>query len=96
MDEDRFWLIVNKISNNTICNINLTKDEVLKFHTALEEKLVESYRFSLMEICFVICSYISDDIFEEFQAYLILKGKEKFHTIIKDPEAIVNWLDKLT
>lgn len=93
MKDEEFWNIIKNIKEDHKVTF-LSKKEILEFDKKLKVKLIELYKFSLMEISFVVLSYISDETFREFRSWLILQGKEKFYTTLKEPETITNWLNK--
>lgn len=101
MNEKQFWKHIEQASNNkdyydhlksTLCGLSL--DEIISFKNILLQKLVEAYAFPLLAANFVISSYVSDDGFKEFRAWLVSKGSIKFLNAINDPETIADWLDK--
>lgn len=94
MKNEKFWQIINNISENKEINFNNT-DEVLKFDKAFKEKLIESHIFPLLAANFIISSYVSDEGFQEFKAWLILQGKDKFYNAIHNPDTIAKWTKEI-
>src|SRR5687768_2366359 len=101
MNEQQFWNIIDlHLSNDesyenfkdNLCQLG--KDEIISFKRILMEKLVQSYTFPLLAANFIISSYVSDDGFKEFRAWLISKGESKFLNAVRDPETIASWLKK--
>jgi hypothetical protein len=43
-----------------------------------------------MAATFVVCSFISDDTYEDFRAWLVGQGKENFGKVLRDPNEICN------
>ena len=72
----------------------LSVREILSFEEHLRAKLRRAYTFDLMAAAFIIKSYISDDTFEDFRAWLVAQGKEQFERAVKAPESIAEFLDR--
>ncbi|MEM6259662.1 MAG: DUF4240 domain-containing protein [Planctomycetota bacterium] len=98
MDEKQFWNIVEmcnkneKIYNklyNTLSQLN--NNEIVGFHNIFIKNLSISYKFPVLEACFVIKSYVSDDLFRDFRIWLICQGRKNFFNAIQDPDLISNW-----
>ncbi len=101
MNESKFWMYINQSCESGNSNEFLKEmlygkspEEIVSFKNILLQKLVDSYVFPLLTANFVISSYVSDDGFKEFRAWLISKGKSKFLKAIDDPETIADWLEK--
>lgn len=101
MTEEEFWLCIDKASveenvynelKATLCSLRL--DEIISFHQIFLHKLSEAYTFPLLAANFVISSYVSDDGFKYFRAWLLSNGSLKFFNALKNPETISDWLDK--
>lgn len=43
-----------------------------------------------MAASFVVCSFISDDTYEDFRAWLVGQGKDNFEKVLKNPNHICN------
>lgn len=93
MDENQFWEIIDKLFKNEAIDLD-TKKDIFLFDKIFKEKLIEAYTFPLMAVSFVISSYISDEGFKEFRAWLIFQGKENFYSAINNPDSIAEWLEK--
>jgi hypothetical protein len=48
----------------------------------------------LLAANFIIQSYVSDDVFEDFRAWLVSHGRERFEAAVSDPESICDWLER--
>nr|WP_321442960.1 DUF4240 domain-containing protein [uncultured Cohaesibacter sp.] len=101
MDENEFWYIIDKYfylgNDNDEIRIYLENKElsqIIDFKNILLEKMNVSYVFPLLEANFVISSYVSDDGFADFRAWLVSKGSQKFYEALKNPETIAIWLEK--
>lgn len=101
MNETQFWKCIDQALGgdnfsddlrNVLSNMGL--DEVISFKNIFLQKLVDAYVFPLLAANFVISSYVSDDGFKDFRAWLVSKGKLNFQQAIDDPETIADWLDK--
>lgn len=101
MNEKKFWEIIERSLDSEepyesifsqLSEIN--REDILSFHYILTQKLAEACVFPVLAANFVISSYVSDDGFKEFRAWLIGQGMLKFNKAIVDPETITDWLDK--
>ena len=104
MNEDTFWQLIDKAkaarnSNFETQCVTLTElltpfsgDEIIGFEHVLREKIEEASSFPIMAASFVVCSYISDDTYEDFRAWLVGQGKEDFYKTLKDPNEICRFL----
>lgn len=102
MDNSEFWKHIDQASKSgdfhaelkgSLCVLGLS--EIISFKNILLVKLGEANTFPLLAANFVISSYVSDDGFESFRAWLISCGSNKFLTAISDPETISEWLDEI-
>lgn len=101
MNDSQFWKYIDQAlgSDNFVDNLkrmlcDLGADEVISFKNILLQKLVDAYVFPLLAANFVISSYVSDDGFKAFRAWLVSKGKSTFEKAINNPESIADWLGK--
>jgi len=96
MNEDQFWNIIEKADGDPRQMVtHLSKcqpSEIVSFHDIFRLKVRDAYQHEFMMACFVIMSYISDDSFESFRAWVVVQGLQKFAAAIKDPESFCNWL----
>jgi len=104
MNEDIFWQLIEQSQNAQNSNfetqcVTLTElltpyepAEIITFENILRAKIEEASNFKVMAATFVVCSYISDDTYEDFRAWLVGQGKEKFYKAIKDPNYICDFL----
>lgn len=104
MNEQLFWELIDKARKSIHPNfetqcVNLTEyltaytpEEILTFEHILREKIEEASTWPIMAASFVVCSFISDDTYEDFRAWLIAQGKENFYKAIKDPNEICSFL----
>ncbi len=101
MKESQFWECIDQASASddfadSLRNVlhDLDLEEIISFKNIFLKKLVEAYVFPLLAANFVISSYVSDDGFEEFRAWLVSKGKLSFQNAVDSPETIADWLEK--
>jgi len=104
MNETTFWQLIDKAragrnSNFETQCVTLTElltpyseEDIISFEHILREKIEEASSFPVMAAAFVVCSYISDDTYEDFRAWLVGQGKENFYKAIKDPNEICGFL----
>jgi hypothetical protein len=99
--EDRFWSLIESArparSVSTALTVALKKlsaAEIIGFENTFRRKLADAYVFPLLAANFVIGSYVSDDVFEDFRAWLISQGRQRFKAALSDPESICDWLDR--
>jgi hypothetical protein len=101
MNEEYFWVSIDKASKDDefyeslkeiLCGMTLS--EIISFENILQIKMTEAYVFPLLEANFVISSYVSDDGFKDFRAWLISRGRARFYAALNDVETIADWLDK--
>ena len=101
-----FWKLVEDAARNAKRNVNrqaeLIRDalagmsviEIVSFEDHLRCNLRRAYTFDLMVASFIVMSYVSDDTFEEFRAWLVAQGKERFERAVKSPASIAAFLDR--
>jgi hypothetical protein len=73
---------------------DLPAKDIIAFENTLQRKLVEAYAFPVLAANFIIQSYVSDDVFEGFRAWLIRQGRKRFESAVTDPETICDWLER--
>src|SRR5262245_43894761 len=69
----------------------LAPGEIIGFQNTLQRKLRDAYTFPVLAANFIIQSYTSDDVFEDFRAWLVSQGQERFESAVSDPESICGW-----
>lgn len=101
MNEEKFWEYIDEgqvegeLYSYLFTTLNqLDQKEILEFHTSLTVQLAKACTFPLLAANFTIESYVSDDGFKSFRAWLISQGSAKYKAAIDDPETIADWLDK--
>jgi hypothetical protein len=100
MIERNFWIIIEESSLRRQSGFDLqdilsklSKSEIVAFENNLQMLIARAGVFRLLAACFVIESYVSDDSFRNFRAWLVSKGKSKYEAAIEDPESIADWLE---
>lgn len=101
MQEQDFWsIIADALQEDDIYDhiklvlSSMSRDEIVSFQNILSRKISAACTFPLLAANFVIASYVSDDGFRDFRAWLVSQGAEKFNKAVIDPESIADWLDK--
>ena len=56
--------------------------------------IYEANTFHLLAANFIVQSYVSDDVFVDFRAWLISQGREKYESAVKAPEVIADWFSR--
>jgi hypothetical protein len=100
MTEDEFWIIIDgsNLERHTGLDLQcilsrLDDSEIVSFENILHMLIARAGIFRLLAACFVIESYVSDDSFKNFRAWLVSKGKSKYAAAIDDTESIADWLE---
>jgi hypothetical protein len=101
MSEPRFWKLIADARQAKKFHTALTAalkalspDEIIGFQNTLRRKLLEAYKFPVLAANFIIQSYTSDDVFEDFRAWLVSQGQERFEAALSDPESICDWHER--
>jgi hypothetical protein len=101
MTEERFWgLIEEGRCARNICSAltaalkRLSAKEIIAFENMFRRKLADAYLFPVLAANFIIESYVSDDVFESFRAWLVSQGRQRFEAALADPESICDWLER--
>lgn len=67
--------------------------EIVAFHNIHDQILVRSYTWGLIESCYIITHYVSDDVFQDFRNWIILNGKERFEKTLKNPDYLATFIN---
>jgi hypothetical protein len=101
MTADRFWKLIESARQEDEFHGALTAklsalpaDAIVGFENTLQRKLGEAHKFPLLAANFIIQSYVSDDVFEGFRAWLISNGGERFKAAMANPESICDWFQR--
>ncbi|KAA5541464.1 DUF4240 domain-containing protein [Roseiconus nitratireducens] len=105
MDESTFWAIIESAGSPDRCSpdeqceritealASLSQSELVGFENRRNELLHRAYTWPMIKACFVVLSYVSDDVFEDFRHWLILNGRERFEAAVKDPDSMADFID---
>lgn len=64
------------------------EEEIIGFEQILCEQLEKANTWPMMAASFVVCSFISEETYEDFRAWTIGQGKDNFEKIVRDPNEI--------
>lgn len=105
MNEQIFWELIDQARKAPNANfetqcVTLTElltaahsaEEIVAFEHILRNKIEEASSWPVMAATFVVCSFISDDTYEDFRAWLVGQGKERFYQALEDPATICDFL----
>ncbi|HRX85741.1 MAG TPA: DUF4240 domain-containing protein [Phycisphaerae bacterium] len=100
MTDDRFWRLIDEArARGSVAEhlprllLELNADEVVAFASMLSGKIANAGSFPLLAANFVIASYVSDEGFRSFRAWLVSQGRARYENAIRDPQTIADWLD---
>jgi hypothetical protein len=105
VNEEEFWKLVeasgspDKNYPDEQCEkitqklVGKSKEELVSFANIHRELLCKAYTWPMLEASFIIVSYISDDVFEDFRNWVILNGKQRFYKTIEQPDSIASYID---
>lgn len=102
--EKEFWTVIDSAGNRAACLTELVErlgDElggsdssrIIRFSDTMSKKIADACTFPLLAANFVISSFVSDDGFYNFRAWLVAMGRERYTLAVHDPETIADWLD---
>lgn len=102
MTTDLFWEMINnskkygeeQVEWLTKELTKSSKEEILQFEIEFRNKMEQSYTSSLWAAAFVVMGGCSDDGFDYFRGWLISRGEEVFHQVIKNPEFLAEYLSE--
>lgn len=104
MNEKEFWNIIESAGSpdnddaddqceaiSEALSVN-SKEDIIAFHNIYEVILNRAYTWDLMEACYIITHYLSDDGFEDFRNWIILNGQERFENSLKTPDYLASFI----
>lgn len=100
MTEDDFWRMIEHARSHkdgieslgaSLRTLSLL--DIVSFNDILSKKIADAATFPVLAANFVIMSYVSDDIFRDFRAWLVSQGRDRYVAAVSDPETIPDWLD---
>ena len=99
MSEKEFWALIEDARRSSGCESFLEQrlaalalEGRVAFENAFRRMLGMACTMPLVSANFVLLSYTSDDVFENFCAWLILHGRIRFEEAVRNPETIAGWL----
>ncbi|MCE2573897.1 DUF4240 domain-containing protein [Motilimonas eburnea] len=104
MNEEEFWELVESSGSPDNCSpeeqcVRITKklsgkskEELVAFANIHREILCKAYTWPMLKASFVLLSYISDDVFEDFRNWVILNGKKRFYETLDNPDNIASYI----
>lgn len=105
MNEIEFWKIIESAGSPDTLDPDqqceaVTKaltgkslDELAEFHNIHRRVLARAYTWDLIEACFIVTHYISDDVFEDFRNWIILNGQDRFKRTIENPDTMATYMN---
>jgi hypothetical protein len=101
MTNNEFWKIVELTRIATRPKRKLTKllkalssRELIEFQVIFRKCLAEACQRELIIANYLVTRYVSDDEFEDFRAWLIFQGQERFYSTVRKPDSMIKWLTK--
>lgn len=88
MSEDEFWKLIDASRPKNGCNpdqqaqfitdalAKRSRQEIIDFENLWLQILHRLYTWPILKANFVLQSYVSDDVFEDFRHWIILNGRE--------------------
>jgi hypothetical protein len=102
MNTEMFWSIIEAsqgLSDHTIDSqakilfemlLKLKSEDIHEFYRIFMDMLWRSFRADLWDAAQIIACGCSENVFEDFRAWLIGQGRIIFESVINDPETIAN------
>ena len=104
MDEATFWRIVEDAGAPDQCSpdeqceaisealADLSREDLVAFENVRHQFVGRLYTWPMLKACFIVLSYVSDDVFEDFRHWIILNGKERYLSALENPNNLVNFI----
>jgi hypothetical protein len=104
MNIDGFWALIEECREDGVkCEEvaealllrlkNMPVETILEFQSELDERMVETYRWDLWAVAYIVGGGCSDDGFDYFRGWLIAQGREFYETALMDAELAANGMD---
>ncbi len=102
MDESKFWEIVGAANDQSNGDMDekcesiraalakLPKDDARAFSALFDSMMDRAYSWPLWGAAYVINGGCGDDIFSDFRASLISRGRTAFESALSDPESLAS------
>jgi hypothetical protein len=105
MDEDHYWAMIDEsIKNshdgesqreNLITQLEqLEPEEIIKFRLKTDKLLYDTYTSEMWCAAYLLNGGCSDDGFEYFRLWLVLRGKDVYEAAKENPDWLVTQLDE--
>lgn len=105
MDENNFWQLIYQSKHGassckdqyeTLKDLlqTLTIEEILDFDHIMHARLIEAFRWDVWAIIYIIKLEFSDDIFKDFRAWMISKGREFYESVLNSPDDAADKIDE--
>ena len=103
--EDDFWHIIEKAGAPDNCPpydhceiiskilSKKSKEDLIAFANIHKEILCKAYTWKILKANFIIISYTSDDVFQDFRNWIILNGKDRFYKTLENPDYMAEYID---
>ncbi|MFT7618092.1 MAG: hypothetical protein ACI97A_001732 [Planctomycetota bacterium] len=104
MNEETFWGIIEKAGCPDLCPIEeqceritaalkpLHKADLVAFESLRHQLLVKAYTWPMIKASFIVLSYTSDDVFEDFRHWIILNGRKRFYEATLKPDRLAEFM----
>jgi len=101
MQIETFWELIDKSKlgaddcgeqTNNLSQLlsELEPQEIISFSEHLNQKLIDSYRWDLWAVAYIVNGGASDDGFLYFRGWLVAQGKDYFEASLANPENAAN------
>lgn len=102
MDTESFWRLIDEsrvVAGSDIPRqadflikklVQLTETEIIAFRSIFWKLMAEAYDANLWDAAYIIGCGCGDDGFEDFRAWLIAQGKERYEMALVNPESLVD------
>ena len=104
MDETTFWRIVEDAGAPDRCSpdeqceaisealAGLSREDLVAFENIRQRLASGLYTWPMLKACFIVLSYVSDDVFEDFRHWVILNGKDRYLSTMQNPNTMVDYI----
>ena len=103
MKEELFWQLIENAGAPDRCSpedqckritkalASMPEADLVGFENLRHSMLLKAYTWPMLKACFVLLSYVSDDVFEDFRHWVMLNGKSRFYRTIENPDVIAEY-----
>ena len=82
--DDQFFLLERLL-------VKLSPQKILDFENIKNQLMAECSSFKMVIAAFMIFSDLSDELYDDFRAWLILQGEARYTEAAADPDRIASW-----